>query len=443
MANILDKLFLPIRKIDTENRIVYGVLAAEVPDRTNEILDYDGSKKAIEAWRDTAIKNTGGKSQGNLRVMHTDKVAGKFTDITFDDDNKEVLCAAKVVDDAEWKLVEEGAYTGFSVGARVGKREKDATNPKLTRWTIGTMVEGSLVDLPCIPTATFDVMKGDTLVEARQFKIHPHGTKSPYLSPVANNFKSVFQAVYPPLEKIGSADRAIGTLRNNAQSAGIKKSLWDASDLACVLMTVNRIRLNLTAEAQFEGDGSPIPEELRGWLDSGAKILQDLISEEAAELTQDTPVIIPVVAVDVSTYSDSKIDVKKSGTNEVTKMADEKITAGEAKAAEQPETKAAQPDAMKSFDAAVKKFDEAVSTLGKKTEEQDIAIKGLTDLVQTVVEVLKVTPMPAKSVSPQAIAVTKAQDGVDATKSTETPNDTRSAFKAALAPENAKSIFPR
>jgi hypothetical protein len=90
------------------------------------------------------------KSQGNLRVMHTDKVAGKFTDITFDDDNKEVLCAAKVIDDAEWKLVEEGAYTGFSVGARVGKREKDATNPKLTRWTIGTMVEGSLVDLPCI-----------------------------------------------------------------------------------------------------------------------------------------------------------------------------------------------------------------------------------------------------------------------------------------------------
>ncbi len=438
MANILDKLFLPIRKIDTENRIVYGVLAAEVPDRTNEILDYDGSKKAIEAWRDTAIKNTGGKSQGNLRVMHTDKVAGKFTDITFDDDNKEVLCAAKVVDDAEWKLVEEGAYTGFSVGARVGKREKDATNPKLTRWTIGTMVEGSLVDLPCIPTATFDVMKGDTLVEARQFKIHPHGTKSPYLSSVVNNFKSVFQTVYPSLEKTGSADRAIGALRNSAQSAGIKKSLWDASDLCCVLMTVNRIRLNLTAEAQIEGDGSPIPEELRSWLDSGAKLLQDLITEETAELTQDVPVI-PVIEVDISTYSDTKIDAKKSDTNEVKKMADETVT----KKNEQSETKIEQTDVNKSLDALTKKFDEAVSKLATKTEEQDTAIKSLTELVQTVVEVFKGTPMPSKSVSPQAIAVSKAQDGVDATKNTETPNDARSAFKAALAPENAKSIFPR
>ncbi len=443
MPNILDKLFLPIRKIDTENHIVYGVLAAEIPDRTNEILDYDGSKKAIQAWRDNAIETSGGKSMGNLRVMHTDKVAGTFIDIAFDDGSKEVLCAAKVVDDDEWKLVEAGAYTGFSVGARVGKREKDATNPELTRWTIGTMVEGSLVDLPCIPTATFDLMKGTTLVETRKFKINPHGKKSPYLSPVPDNFKSIFKAVYQPLEKTGSADRAIGALRANAQSAGIKKSLWDASDLACVLMTVNRIRMNLTAEAQVEADSSPIPEELRGWLDSGAKILQDLVSEEAAELTQDTPVIVPVIAVDVSTYSDNKIDAKKSGTNEVTKMAEEKPAAEEAKAAEQAENKAAQPDAMKSFDAAVKKIDEAVSKLATKTEEQDTALKSLTELVQTVVEVLKVTPMPAKSVSPQAIAVTKAQDGADAAKGNEAPNDVRSVFKAALAPENAKSMLPR
>jgi hypothetical protein len=442
MANILDKLFLPIRKIDTQNRIVYGVLAAEVPDRTNEILDYDGSKKAIEAWRDTAIKNTGGKSQGNLRVMHTDKVAGKFTDITFDDERKEVLCAAKVVDDAEWKLVEEGAYTGFSVGARVGKREKDVTNPKLTRWTIGTMVEGSLVDLPCIPTATFDVMKGDTLVEARQFKIHPQGTQTPYLFSVSDNFKSVLKTVFSSLDKIGSADRSIGVLRTIAQSAGIKKSLWDASDLCCVLMTVNRIRLNLTAEAQVEGDGSPIPEELRSWLDSGAKLLLDLISEEAAELTQDAPVL-PVIEVDISNYSDNKIDAKKSDTNEVKKMADETVKVEETKKNEPSETKVEQPDVIKSLDVATKKFDEAVSTLGKKAEEQDIAIKNLTELVQTVVEVLKVTPLPVKSVSPQAIAVTKAQDGVDATKGIETPNDTRSAFKSALAFENGKSIFPR
>jgi hypothetical protein len=207
-------------------------------------------------------------------------------------------------------------------------------------------------------------------------------------------------------------------------------------------MTVNRIRLNLTAEAQVEGDGSPIPEELRSWLDSGAKLLQDLISEEASELTQDAP-IVPVIEVDVSTYADNKIDVKKSDTNEANKMADETVKVEETKKNDQSETKVEQPDLTKSLDAITKKFDEAVSTLGKKTEEQDTALKSLTELVQTIVEAVKVMPMPVKSVSPQAVAVTKAQDGVDVTKNTVTPNDARSAFKMALAPENAKSIFPR
>jgi len=49
-------------------------------------------------------------------VHRADPRAGKFTDIQFDDDNKCIEGAAKIIDDDEWEKVVEGLYTGFSIG---------------------------------------------------------------------------------------------------------------------------------------------------------------------------------------------------------------------------------------------------------------------------------------------------------------------------------------
>ena len=146
--------FVPIYRVDAETRTVYGRLADETPDLTGMIFDYDTSAPLFKTWTDNAMKTTGGKSAGNLRVMHGLKVAGKLNEVTFDDVAKTIDIAAEVVDEAEWEMVEKGCYTGFSLGGRYVKKWKDKTDAKKTRYTVNPF-EASLVDLPCIPTATF------------------------------------------------------------------------------------------------------------------------------------------------------------------------------------------------------------------------------------------------------------------------------------------------
>jgi hypothetical protein len=159
-------LFLPLAKVDLDRRLVTGVATAETPDRSGEIFDYASSKPYFEKWSAEAAAASGGKSLGAVRAMHGATAAGKLTGITFDDAAKRVTVCAKIVDDDEWRKVQEGVYTGFSQGGRYVKRWADP-DTGLTRYTAEPH-EISLVDLPCVPDATFDVVKGG-VVERRGF----------------------------------------------------------------------------------------------------------------------------------------------------------------------------------------------------------------------------------------------------------------------------------
>ena len=159
-------LFLPLAKVDLDRRLVTGVATAETPDRSGEIFDYASSKPYFEKWSSEAEAASGGKSLGAVRAMHGPVAAGKLTDIGFDDDAKRITVCAKIVDDDEWRKVQEGVYTGFSQGGRYVKRWADPDSG-LTRYTAEPH-EISLVDLPCVPDATFDVVKGG-VIERRGF----------------------------------------------------------------------------------------------------------------------------------------------------------------------------------------------------------------------------------------------------------------------------------
>jgi hypothetical protein len=163
-------LFLPLAKVDLDRRLVTGVATAETPDRAGEIFDYASSKPYFEQWSKDALAASGGKSYGAVRAMHAPIAAGKLTDIAFDDDAKRITVAAKIVDDDEWRKVQEGVYTGFSQGGRYVERWPDPETG-LVRYTAEPH-EISLVDLPCVPNATFDVVKGD-VVERRAFASRP------------------------------------------------------------------------------------------------------------------------------------------------------------------------------------------------------------------------------------------------------------------------------
>jgi len=163
------RLFIPITKVDVARRLVYGTIAEEIADRSGEIMDYASAKPMFQAWSSDIEKASNGKSLGNLRAMHGNVAAGKLEQLAFDDEARKILCCGKVVDDNEWKKVLDGVYTGFSMGGNYARRWQDETQPHLMRYT-PQPVEVSLVDNPCIPTATFEVLKEDGSCELRKFQ---------------------------------------------------------------------------------------------------------------------------------------------------------------------------------------------------------------------------------------------------------------------------------
>ncbi|HET6376304.1 MAG TPA: hypothetical protein VFF88_09665 [Methylocella sp.] len=162
------RMFMPITKVDASQRLVYGVATAEKEDRAGEICDYESTKPLYEKWSDEIKRSSGGKSLGNLRAMHGPVAAGKIVAITFNDAAKQIEICAKVVDDAEWAKVQEGVYTGFSQGGAYERRWTDTEGR--TRYTAAPN-EISLVDLPCLPQATFEMIKADGTRERRCFAV--------------------------------------------------------------------------------------------------------------------------------------------------------------------------------------------------------------------------------------------------------------------------------
>ena len=161
------RLDIPITKVDAAKRLVFGLATAEVADRAGEICDYASTKPMYEKWSEAIATSSGGKSLGNLRAMHGAVAAGKVTALAFNDAAKQIEICAKVIDDAEWTKVEEGVYTGFSQGGAYARRWTDETGAK--RYTAEPH-EISLVDLPCLAEARFEMIKADGSHEWRHFK---------------------------------------------------------------------------------------------------------------------------------------------------------------------------------------------------------------------------------------------------------------------------------
>ena len=185
-------LFIPLTKVDEENRLVYGIATAEAPDQSGEICDYATTVPYYKAWSESIEKATDGKSKGNLRSMHAKIASGKVTQISFNDSDKQIEICAKVIDGDEWKKVVEGVYTGFSQGGRYVKTWKDGGH---TRYTADPS-EISLVDNPCLSSATFTVLKSDGATELRKFKTIPP-TEEKIMQTVAQVWQATDGSTYP------------------------------------------------------------------------------------------------------------------------------------------------------------------------------------------------------------------------------------------------------
>lgn len=163
------RLFARLTKVDEVKREVWGTATEEIPDRSREVFDYESSVPYFKAWSESISKATDGKSLGNVREMHQLNAVGKLVSLTCDDANKRIDIGAKIISDSTWEKITEGVLTGFSVGGSYLKKWKDAADKTLTRFT-AEPAEISVVDLPCVPSATYEYVKSDGSVEFREFK---------------------------------------------------------------------------------------------------------------------------------------------------------------------------------------------------------------------------------------------------------------------------------
>ena len=171
--------------------------------------------------------------------MHGPVAAGKVTAITFNDAGKQIEICAKVVDDAEWAKVVEGVYTGFSQGGAYERRWTDAEG--FTRYTAAPN-EISLVDLPCLPQATFEMIKADGTSERRRFG----------------------------------------------------KGMDNVARLANLIEELDWLQNSSASEEMTEQGDSGVPGELRDLVARASAILRTMVSEETAELARDGASLAPM-----------------------------------------------------------------------------------------------------------------------------------------------------
>lgn len=140
-------------------REVHGVIAEEQVDKSGEVLDYSSSEPYFKKWSAEAYERTAAAglpaSYGNVREQHSPRAVGKLTSIQFDSVNKRIPVVAKIVDDETWRKIQAGVLTGFSIGGSYLNKWGDG---EYVRYT-AKPAEVSIVDNPCMPGATFSMVK--------------------------------------------------------------------------------------------------------------------------------------------------------------------------------------------------------------------------------------------------------------------------------------------
>lgn len=137
----IDK-FIPIQKVDDEQRMVWGYASTPDLDSDGEIIELNAIEKALPEYMKFPT----------IREMHQPKAAGRTVEATID--NKGLFIGAKIVSDEAWNMVKEGVYAGFSIAGKVVQKLRNRISElKLT--------EISLVDVPANKSAVITLWKSE------------------------------------------------------------------------------------------------------------------------------------------------------------------------------------------------------------------------------------------------------------------------------------------
>ncbi|MBW7567788.1 hypothetical protein KIF53_15380 [Chromobacterium subtsugae] len=266
--------YAAIRKVtdnDDGTVTVEGIASDGAVDLAGEIVAPEAMKAALPDFMKYGT--------GALREMHQPMAAGTVN-VADVNDAGETIIQARVVDPVAVLKVKEGVYKGFSIGGSSTSRlGKTITGLRLT--------EISLVDAPCNPNAVIQVWKAEVSEEGMsQEQVHDELAALVEKSGISAGdlVALIKKAAAPAAEPVDVAEASPAAKQVEKAEPVIAKGIYSVGDFANVLRDIFWMASDAQDEANWEGDDSPVPAQLREWLKTGAEIFNAMAAEESAEL---------------------------------------------------------------------------------------------------------------------------------------------------------------
>lgn len=299
MKNDLKKIFANLdlsktEELDDGTIKVWGYASADTEDSDGEIITADAMKAALPGYM----------KWGAVREMHQAKAAGTAIEAEVQDDGK-TWFGAHIVDAEAVKKVKANVYKGFSIGGKV--TERDELNKSVIKGL--NLIEVSLVDRPANPDAVFTMYKAETLEDDL-----PNGdgvSAVDALAELLNKGEISPERLLELAKGANKVDDEEHDINQAPKTDEIKKGMWSVQDFASVISTLGWICQDAQYEADYEGDNSPIPAQLRAWFATGIQIFKDMAAEETAELL--AQIKAQAGDVDVIEMAARGIDLAKAG----------------------------------------------------------------------------------------------------------------------------------
>lgn len=209
-------VFLPIAKLDEDQRLVYGYASTPRKDLQDERVSLDAVKGALPDYMEW----------GNIREMHQLSAVGTTKQANVDD--KGLYICGKVVDDPAWSKVKEGVYKGFSIGGEAVQKVGD----EITKLRI---TEISLVDRPANPDCKIESWKADNGGVAQ---------------PIAKSALLLVPRFSPPSDE-------------SASKTNTDAPMFDANEVGVMAGIITKLNKRYATEAEIKargkGDGFSAP----------------------------------------------------------------------------------------------------------------------------------------------------------------------------------------
>jgi Caudovirus prohead serine protease len=317
------RLYAPIEKVEESDDgtiKVWGYASTGTEDEDGETILPEAIKAALPDYL----------KWGAVREMHQPKAVGTAIEADVQDDGR-TWFGAHVVDPVAVKKVQNKVLKGFSVGGRITGRDE----VEKTTITGIKLIEVSLVDRPANPECEIlitkrsaeaaiedlaELLKGravdpEILIDAALEKdaAKPYGDVD-YADPgyqedkkkrypidteahirAAWNYinKDKNQAQYSSAQVASIKRKIIAAWKKKIDKDGppsadagekLAKGLYSVSAFAQALESLAWICQASQSDFYWEGDGSPVPAQMREWMQDGVEIFCDMAEEEANEL---------------------------------------------------------------------------------------------------------------------------------------------------------------